>query len=308
MARTLGILAAIIVMAVAIAGCSPTDAAITAQVKNRLTTDDTTKVSRIDVTTTGKVVTLAGNVDSAAVKSKAVDLARTTNGVTDVVDKLVVPAQSTQPAVGAATSTGPPSPVAGVAFGPAMMDMHRGEMGMPPAGMMREMGRSASAVPSTAVPSEPPAAPLRPLSAMPGMPGVSHLHHIGSTGFFLDQPQVGLTSEQQSRLRQIMERALTERGNADRAIEAAEEELSVLTGAGTDEARVEVKIAEIERARTNQRIEFIRAVSNAIETLTPEQRALLLGSSNKSSLPSSRSSGSRSPGTGRPDGTTLILG
>lgn len=278
MARTLGILAGIIVMAVAIAGCSPTDAAITAQVKNRLTTDDTTKVSRIDVTTASRVVTLAGSVDSGAIKSKAVDLARTTNGVADVVDKLVVPAQNTQAAIGAATSNAQQSPAAGVGFGPAMMGMHRGEMGMPPAGMMREMGRMATAVPSTPAPSETLSAAPRPLSAMPGMPGVSHLHHIGSTEFFLDQPQIGLTSEQQSRLRQIMERALTERSNADRAIEAAEQELWGLTGAGTDEARVEAKIAEIERARTNQRIEFIRSVSSAIEILIPEQRAMLVGS------------------------------
>ena len=91
-----------------------------------------------------------------------------------------------------------------------------------------------------------------------------------------------------------MERALIERGNGDRAIEAAEQELWVLTGAGTDEARVEAKIAEIERARTNQRIEFIRSVSTAIEILTPEQRTMLLGSSKGSYRSSDASSGSES--------------
>ena len=114
-------------------------------------------------------------------------------------------------------------------------------------------------------------------STLPGTPGVSHLYHIGSTGFFLNQPQIRLTPDQQSALRQVMERALTERGNADRGIEQAEQELWALTGAGTDGARVEAKITEIERARTNQRIEFIRSVGEAIEVLTPEQRNALLG-------------------------------
>ena len=274
MARTLGILAGIIVMAVAIAGCSPTDAAVTAQVKNRLTTDDTTKVSRIDVTTASKVVTLAGNVDSAAIKSKAVDLARTTNGVTDVVDKLVVSAQSTQPASGAATSSAQQSPAAGVGFGPEMMGMHRGEMGMAPERMMREMAPTA---PASSAPPPSDATTSRPLSTMPGMPGVSHLHHIGSTDFFLDQPAIGLTPDQQSRLRGIKERALSMRTNADRAVEQAEQELWALTGDGTDAARIEAKIGEIERARTGQRIEFIRSVGEAIDVLTPDQRIALLG-------------------------------
>ena len=114
---------------------------------------------------------------------------------------------------------------------------------------------------------------------LPGVPGVSHLYHIGSTGFFLDQPSLQLTPDQQSRLRQIMDRALLERTNADRAIQQAEQEIWTLTGDGADVARVEAKIAETERARTNQRIEFIRAVGEAIEVLTPQQRNLLVGAS-----------------------------
>lgn len=278
MARQLWMLAGIAVITAAALGCSQSDAAITALVKNRLAADESTKASQIDVATAGKVVTLTGNVDSVTAKSKAVELARTTDGVSDVVDKLALSAASAQPGVASSPQTGQQSLAGSAAPGPGMMDMHRGEMGMPPAGMMREMAPMASTMPSTPAPSAPQAASPRPLSAMPGMPGVSHLHHIGSTGFFLDQPQIGLTSEQQSRLRQIMERALIERGNADRTIEAAEQDLWVLTGAGTDEARVEAKIAEIERARTNQRIEFIRSVSSAIEILIPEQRAMLVGS------------------------------
>lgn len=280
MTTRLWMLAGIAVIAASAMACSKSDAAITTLVKNRLVADETTKTSQIDVTTADKVVTLAGNVDSATAKSKAVELARATDGVTDVVDKLAVNAATAQPGLGVSPSTGqqPSASGAGMAgMGPAMMDMHRGEMGMPPAGMMREMGGMPIASPSAPIPAGAQTASARPLSALPGMPGVSHLYHIGSTGFFLDQPQIELTPDQQSRLRQIMERALLERGNADRGIEQAEQELWALTGAGTDAARVEAKIAEIERARTNQRIEFIRSVGEAIDVLAAEQRNALVG-------------------------------
>ena len=274
-------LAGIAVIAASAIGCSKSDAAIAEQVKNRLVADEATKSSQIDVTTANQVVTLAGNVDSAAAKAKAVELARTTDGVRDIVDKLAVSAATAQSALGGSPATGQPQPGASGAtmpgMGPGMMDMHRGEMGMPAEGMMRAMGGMPMAASPAPTPSGAQAASARPLSALPGMPGVSHLYHIGSTGFFLDQPQIQLTVDQQSRVRQIMERALLERGNADRAIEQAEQELWTLTGDGTDAARVEAKIAEIERARTNQRVEFIRAVGEAIEVLSPDQRNALLG-------------------------------
>ena len=274
-------LAGIAVIAAAAIGCSKSDASITEQVRNRLAVDETTKASRIDVTTANQIVTLAGTVESAATKSKALELARATAGVRDVIDTLEVSTATGQSSLGGSSAAGQPqvgaSGAAMPGMGAGMMDMHRGEMGMPPEGMMREMGvaMGTSAPSSPAAASQMPSA--RPLSAMPGMPGVSHLHHIGSTGFFLDQPQIQLSADQQSRVRQITERALLDRGNADRAIEQAEQELWALTGAGTDASRVEAKIAEIERARTSQRIEFIRSVGEAIEVLTPEQRSALLG-------------------------------
>lgn len=275
MTTRLWMLAGIAVIAASAMACSKTDAAITTQVKNRLAADEATKTSQIDVTTANKVVTLTGSVDSETTKSKAVALARSADGVSDVVDKLAASTATAQSG-GLSPTTGqqPDTSGAGVAgMGPGMMDMHRGEMGMPLEGMMSEMSRMG--MPASSTPAQPPAS--RPLSTLPGTPGVSHLYHIGSTGFFLNQPQIRLTPDQQSALRQVMERALTERGNADRGIEQAEQELWALTGAGTDGARVEAKITEIERARTNQRIEFIRSVSEAIEVLTPEQRNALLG-------------------------------
>jgi hyperosmotically inducible protein len=52
--------------------------------------DDTVKALAIDVDTNGSVVTLTGAVHSEAERAKAVQLARDTDGVTSVNDKLVV--------------------------------------------------------------------------------------------------------------------------------------------------------------------------------------------------------------------------
>ena len=205
--------------------------------------------------------------------------------------------------------------------GMGMMDMHKGEMGMPPEGMkmpegmmMGDMGMGstsggsgtassggmtmggggAGATPSgsgamsgmnmggggsgTASPSaRTPRAP-RSMSSLPGVPGASHVYHIGSTGFFLDQPQLNLTTQQQTALNRIKERALLERANAERRIEQAEQELWALTGADQpDAAKVQAKLQEIEQLRTNQRIGFIRAVGEGTKLLTPEQQSALLG-------------------------------
>lgn len=68
--------------------CSSTDAGITTNVKSKMAADDTVKAYEIDVTTRNGVVTLSGDVDSAAAKQQAVQIARMTEGVTDVVDNL----------------------------------------------------------------------------------------------------------------------------------------------------------------------------------------------------------------------------
>ena len=186
-----------------------------------------------------------------------------------------------------------------------MMEMHKGEMGMPPDGMkMDGMGPTApSASPGTSTtggmqmggnaagggmamgggasaarPTTPAARPGRPTSALPGIPGASHIYHVGSTGFFLDQPQITLTTEQRAALNRIRERALLERSTAERAIEQAEQELWTLTGADQPDAtKVQAKLKDIEQLRTNQRMAFIRAVGEASNVLTPEQRNVVLG-------------------------------
>ena len=131
---------------------------------------------------------------------------------------------------------------------------------------------------SAAAPAARSSRPARSMSSLPGVPGASHVYHIGSTGFFLDQPQLNLTTQQQTALNRIKERALLERGNAERRIEQAEQELWTLTGADQpDAAKVQAKLQEIEQLRTNQRIGFIRAVGEATKQLTAEQQNALLG-------------------------------
>jgi hyperosmotically inducible periplasmic protein len=66
------------------------DAWITTQVYARFFADPDIKGRNIDVDTAGGVVTLTGEVHSAAEKSLAVGKARATDGVTQVVDKLTL--------------------------------------------------------------------------------------------------------------------------------------------------------------------------------------------------------------------------
>jgi osmotically-inducible protein OsmY len=66
------------------------DAAITSAVKAKLLGDGTTPGLKVDVDTDHGVVTLHGNLATAAQRAMAVRLARETKGVTRVVDKLTV--------------------------------------------------------------------------------------------------------------------------------------------------------------------------------------------------------------------------
>jgi len=65
-------------------------AALTAKIKSKMALDDTVRALSIDVDTHGSIVTLTGFVRSQSEKSKAVQLARETAGVTMVNDHLVV--------------------------------------------------------------------------------------------------------------------------------------------------------------------------------------------------------------------------
>ena len=65
-------------------------AALTSKIKAKMALDDRVAAATIDVDTSGSVVTLSGRVSSAAERDRALALARETDGVTSVVDRLTV--------------------------------------------------------------------------------------------------------------------------------------------------------------------------------------------------------------------------
>lgn len=66
------------------------NAALTAKIKSKMALDDTVRALSIDVDTTGTAVTLSGAVHSEAERARALQLARETDGVTSVTDRLVI--------------------------------------------------------------------------------------------------------------------------------------------------------------------------------------------------------------------------
>jgi osmotically-inducible protein OsmY len=70
--------------------CSQSDPGVTTAVKSRLAADDTVKAYQIDVDTKDRVVTLSGTVETAAEKAQAIMVARQTDGVQDVVDRITI--------------------------------------------------------------------------------------------------------------------------------------------------------------------------------------------------------------------------
>ena len=66
------------------------DAALTSKIKAKMVLDDTIKARSIDVTTEGTTVSLSGVVRSAAERDRALQLARETAGVTQVIDRLKI--------------------------------------------------------------------------------------------------------------------------------------------------------------------------------------------------------------------------
>lgn len=66
------------------------EAGLSGKIKSKMALDDVVRARTISVSTTGGVVTLTGSVRTAAERDQAVKLARDTNGVTKVVDRLVI--------------------------------------------------------------------------------------------------------------------------------------------------------------------------------------------------------------------------
>jgi hyperosmotically inducible protein len=88
--KTVGAWLGAAVIAVSTIACSQTDPGVTTAVKSKFAADDVVKAYRIDVDTKDHVVTLSGAVDTPAARARAVELARGTEGVKDVVDRLTV--------------------------------------------------------------------------------------------------------------------------------------------------------------------------------------------------------------------------
>lgn len=64
--------------------------ALTAKIKSKIALDDTIKDARIDVDTAAGLVTMTGTVASESQRQRALQLARETDGVRSVTDKLTV--------------------------------------------------------------------------------------------------------------------------------------------------------------------------------------------------------------------------
>ncbi|HVL69523.1 MAG TPA: BON domain-containing protein [Vicinamibacterales bacterium] len=88
--------------------CAQSDPGITTAVKSKLAADDTVKAYTIDVDTKDRVVTLNGRVDTEIARDRALELARNTDGVRDVVDQMTV-------SPGATPTTGIDDPLQGEA-------------------------------------------------------------------------------------------------------------------------------------------------------------------------------------------------
>lgn len=141
---------------------------------------------------------------------------------------------------------------------------------------MGGMSSGGSAMPPAGIPMPGMSGPS---SAMPGQAGASHLYHIGSNGFFLNHSQhITLTPDQKLTLNRLKEKAMLDRASEQRRIDQGEQELYSLTGADQlDTGKVQAKIGEIEKLRSEQRMNFIRAVSEAGNVLTHDQHQALLG-------------------------------
>jgi hyperosmotically inducible protein len=80
----------IVIAALLTVACAQSDPGITTAVKSKMAADDTVKSYRIDVDTKDRVVTLSGAVDTPQARDRAIEIARGTKGVQDVVDRLSI--------------------------------------------------------------------------------------------------------------------------------------------------------------------------------------------------------------------------
>ena len=71
---------------------------------------------------------------------------------------------------------------------------------------------------------------------------------------------------------------MLDQASEQRRIDQAEQELYSLTGADqSDTSKIQAKISEIEKRRSEQRMNFIQSVSEAGNVLTHDQHLALMG-------------------------------
>lgn len=73
--------------------CAQSDAGITTSVKSQLVGDEMVRARNIDVDTHRRVVTLTGEVRTAEEEARAIEIARNTEGVNNVIDQIEVVAE-----------------------------------------------------------------------------------------------------------------------------------------------------------------------------------------------------------------------
>lgn len=93
-------------------GCAQSDAGITTAVKSQLAVNDVVQARQIDVDTRDRVVTLTGEVLTENEERTALEIARSTDGVLDVVDQVTVVDPGTAPVTGVGGT--PAEPAAGL--------------------------------------------------------------------------------------------------------------------------------------------------------------------------------------------------
>ena len=128
---------------------------------------------------------------------------------------------------------------------------------------------------------------MKMTSILPGFPGASHIYHIGASDFFLDHPQhITLSTEQETKLVKMKQKALTAKASAQRKIEEAEQQLWELTGSDQPDApKMDAKVREVEKLRGDQRMAFIQSVGESAQVLTDEQRKILIGQAQPTTAP-----------------------
>ena len=109
---------------------------------------------------------------------------------------------------------------------------------------------------------------------LPATLGVAHLYHLAADSFFLDQANaVGLTDEQQKKLTALKEHAAVAFAATQRRVRQGEKELWVLVcSEAPDNAKMELKVAEIARLGGQQRMDYIRTLEAAVAVLSNLQR------------------------------------